>query len=146
MSKKITLSNKEVLDAYKFLQNLTLSAKASRGRSKLLKRLEEKNKEFNEDLKELQNRYFDAKEDGSFKTAHGMMLFKEDVTNDEKEEYSTAYNDLFDEKVVIEFGEYSKKYEDLFDGLENLTQDISGENANIYDKLLDEYEANKEEK
>ncbi len=146
MSKKITLSNKEVLDAYKFLQNLTLSAKASRGRSKLLKRLEEKNKEFNDDLKELQNQYFDTEEDGSFKTAHGQMLFKEEITNDDKVEYFKAYDELFKDEVVIEFGEYSKKYEDLFDGLETLTQEISGENANIYDKLLDEYEANKEEK
>lgn len=142
--KTIKINNINTAPIYNFLNSLELTGKASRGRSKFIKRLEEKNKEYLEDLAELQKEYFETDEKGDLITDDkGKLTFKDDLNF---EEYDTKYKDIGNEHAEISFGEYSTKYEAMFQALDNLDVPLSGQDAESYDNLMDAYEAEKETK
>ena len=142
--KTIKINNINTAPIYNFLNGLSLTGKASRGRSKFIKRLEEKNKEYLEDLAELQKEYFETDEKGDLITDDkGKLTFKDDLNF---EEYDTKYKDIGNEHAEISFGEYSTKYEAMFQALDNLDVPLSGQDAESYDNLMDAYEAEKETK
>lgn len=142
--KTIKINNINTAPIYNFLNSLELTGKASRGRSKFIKRLEEKNKEYLEDLAELQKEYFETDEKGDLITDDkGKLTFKKDL---DFEEYNTKYEDIGNEQAEIIFGEYSTKYEAMFQALDNLDVPLSGQDAELYDTLMDAYEAEKETK
>ena len=142
--KTIKINNINTAPIYNFLNSLELTGKASRGRSKFIKRLEEKNKEYLEDLAELQKEYFETDEKGDLITDDkGKLTFKEDLDFDE---YNFKYKGIENEQAEIAFGEYSTKYEAMFQALDNLDVPLSGQDAELYDTLMDAYEAEKENK
>ncbi len=144
--KTLKIKNRYIIAVSNLLNEIKLKNQASRGRNKLIDRLVEKNQDFQEDLTEIRKDYFQVGEDGNLKVKDGHILFKEDVTEEDKEELNKRVDELQDEIFEIAFVEHSKKYEALFDALNNLDDDLSGEKAIAYDVLLDAYEENEEEK
>lgn len=142
--KTIKIKNSSTAPIHNFLNGIALTGKASRGRTKFIKRLEEKNKEYLEDLAELQKEYFKTDENGDLIADDtGKLTFKDDL---DFEEYDTKYKGIGNEQAEIGFGEYSTKYEAMFNDLDNLDVPLSGQDAELYDTLMDAYEAEKENK
>lgn len=140
--KTIKIKNTDTAPIHNFLNSLALNGKASRGRSKFIKRLAEKNKEFLEDLESLQKEYFKTDDSGDLiADDEGKLAFKEELDFDE---YNTKYKGIENEYAEISFGEYSTKYEAMFNALDNLDVPLSGQDAELYDTLMTAYEAEEE--
>lgn len=131
---------------FTLLKDAKLKNQASRGRNKFLKRLEEKHKEFNDELTEIRKDYFQVDEEGNLKSENGTFIFKEEVADAEsKAEMNDRLKALEDEEFEVSFAEHSTKYEALFSALAHLDEELSGDKAVAYDELMDAYEANNTE-
>ncbi|SFH68537.1 DUF1617 family protein [Pisciglobus halotolerans] len=140
--KTIKLENKSIVPVFNFLQSVNLKAnKASRGRTQFSKRLEEKNKEFNEALDEIRKEYFEIDENGELIIENDKYIYKDES---QETEVNEKIKELNEEKFEIHFGEYSTKYENLFTALDNLEIELSGQDAFAYNELMDAYEANED--
>lgn len=144
--KTLKIKNRYIIVVSNLLNEINLKNQASRGRNKLIDRLVEKSKEFQEDLTEIRKEYFQVGEDGNLKAEDGRLVFKEDITEEDIEALNKSVEELQEESFEIAFVEHSKKYEALFDALNHLDEELSGEKALAYDVLLDAYEENGEEK
>lgn len=145
--KTIKLENQSIVPVFTFLQNVNLKAnKESRGRTQFIKRLEEKNKEFNEALTDIRKEYFEVGEAGEFKTVGEQLVYKEHVTTADKVLLNKQVEELNKEHFEIQFGEYSTKYDALFTALNDLEIELSGQEAFAYNELMDAYEANEDKK
>jgi hypothetical protein len=137
--KTIKIKNIETGQIFNFLQNLELKGKASRGRTQLMKRLDEKNKEFLADLTELQKEHFETDKNGDLISDENGML--NPLGEAEAREAETKGGELQQEVVEISFGEYSSKYEALFSALDELDVPLVGHQAEVYDTLMTAYES-----
>ena len=146
--KTIKLENSLLIPVFTFLQNINLKAnKASRGRTQLLKRLEEKSKEFNESLTEIRKEYFEVDGDSELVVNKGKYKFKDEENKKALEvELNDKVEKLNKEHFEIQFGEYSAKYDALFEALDNLEIELSGQEAFAYNELMDAYETNEDKK
>lgn len=146
--KSIKLKNNLMVAVFTLLKEAKLKNQASRGRNKFLKRLEEKNKEFNDELTEIRKDFFQVDEKGDLKVEDGQFIFKEEVDEhpEMKEDLDKRVKELQEETFEISFAEYSTKYEALFEALEHLDEELSGDKALAYDELMDAYENTEEEK
>ena len=146
--KTIKLENQLLVPVFTFLQSVNLKAnKASRGRTQLLKRLEEKSKEFNEALTEIRKEYFEVDENGELVVVDDQYEFKDKENKVTlKVELNDKVEELNKEQFEILFGEYSTKYDALFLALDNLEIEISGQEAFVYNELMDAYEVNEDKK
>lgn len=113
---QLTFENRQLPSVNKFLNEVNLSKRASRGRSKLIKRLSEKQEELVADLNEIKTEY----------------------TNES--DIETYGNELLKEKVIINVAEYPTQMRALYEAMENTEQDWQGQNAFAYDLLLDNFE------
>lgn len=148
--KKLTIKNKDLVPVFAFLQSLNLKGKATRGRTQLLKRVEEKSKEFNEELTEINTLYFKKDEDDEFIVNNGVYEF---IDKKKKKEANEKVKELHEEEVEILFGEYSTKLEYLFVALQAIEEEeeqysnieFSGQEAYGFNELMEAYERNEEE-
>ena len=138
MEKSIKIKNTEIIPTFEFLQDLELLAKASRGRNRLQARLAEKNKEFANDLMDIQKEYFKTNDDGDLITEDGKNLVP--IEGSDLQEFNDKVYELNDESAEIIFGEDSDKLEALFAALDDLQVPLSGQKALIYDMLMTAYE------
>lgn len=138
MEKSIKIKNTEIIPTFEFLQDLELLAKASRGRNRLQARLAEKNKEFANDLMDIQKEYFKTNGDGELITEDGKNLIP--IEGSDLQEFNNKVYELNDESAEIIFGEDSDKLEALFAALDDLQVPLSGQKALIYDMLMTAYE------
>lgn len=138
MEKSIKIKNTEIIPTFEFLQDLELLAKASRGRNRLQARLAEKNKEFANDLMDIQKEYFKTNSDGELITEDGKNLVP--IEGSDLQEFNYKVYELNDENSEIIFGEDSDKLEALFAALDDLQIPLSGQKALIYDMLMTAYE------
>lgn len=130
---KIELKNKELAPAINFLQSLNLKAKDSRHRSKLVKIINEAYGELGEEELKLMQEHGVADESG--------VLIKESDRDPKKvAEFKKEQNALMDELVVIEGGLYVKNIDEIPRILAEYDGEMSGVDAEIYDRLLDEFE------
>ena len=146
--KSIKLKNNLMVPVFTLLKEAKFKNLASRGRNKFLKRLEEKNKEFNDELTEIRKDFFRVDDEGKLKVEDGKFVFKPEVEKQPelKEDLNKRVKDLENEDFEISFAEYSTKYEALFEALEHLDEELSGDKALAYDELMDAYENIEEEK
>lgn len=136
---KITLKNKEIIPAINFLQKMELSAnKDSRHRSKLVSKLQDAFKEFSDDEKELMQVNNLLTEEGTLKTEDQRNV--EDVAA-----FNRDQEILREEEVVIQGGMYARNFDELPRIFENYDVVLSGDDAEIYDRLMDEFEKNEAE-
>ena len=144
--KTIKMRNIDVVPVFNFLDEIELVGKATRGRTKFLSRLEEKNKEYLEDLKVIRKEYFEVDEAGELKVdGEGNLTFLDNITDEDKKVLNERVLELQEETVEVSFTEYSTKYEAMFKDLDNLEIPLKGQDAYAYDLLMTAYEENEKE-
>lgn len=130
---KIILRNKELKTAINFLNAMNLRAKDSRHRSKLVKLLTKAFSELGDEEKKLMADYDLLDESGNLKAEGDRDLKK-------VAEFNSEQADLMEEEVIIEGGMYSRNFDEMPRILSEYDEVISGTDAEIYDKLMDEFE------
>lgn len=130
---KIELKNKELSTAINFLKGMTLQAKDSRCRSKMVKLLTTAFNELTDEEKNLMEENGLLNEDGELKKEN-------ELDNEKIKKFNKEQDTLMDEVVVIEGGMYAKNIDEMPRILENYTGELSGVDAEIYDRLMDEME------
>lgn len=141
--KKIIIKNEFIVPTFDFLKDIPLKTKASRGRTQFLKRLEDKQNEYNDFVKEINKKYFKVDDKNELIIEDEQYIFKKD-DDDFKQERTKEVMELLEEETEILFGEYSTKYESLFEALDNMEIELSGQEAIVYDLLMEAYEKNEE--
>ncbi|MFT8882666.1 MAG: DUF1617 family protein [Liquorilactobacillus hordei] len=139
MTKLIEFKNGELVAVGNFLAQAKLKGKASRGRTKLIKLIEEKNKEYNEERDTIRDPYFQVDEKGEKIVKDNNYVLKD---TSKGKDLDKELADLAEEIVGIEFTEYSEKFKALYDALNNYNYELSDTNAVIYDLILDKFEKN----
>lgn len=135
---KIELKNKELRPAINFLSGLVLKTKDSRHRSKLVKIISEALKEYAEEEKKLTEIHGLVDEAG--------ILVKESKRDPLKvAAFNKDQDALTEEVVVIEGGMYAKNIDEIPRILREFEGELSGSDAEIYDRLLDEFEKGNED-
>ncbi|URZ87559.1 hypothetical protein [Floricoccus penangensis] len=133
---QITLKNKELVPAVNFLQSLSLKASDSRHRSKFVKDLSKGIEDLSQSEQDLLSEIGLLNERGEVDESNQELV----------KEYNKVRKDLLEEKVVFDGGIHAKSLEMLSVILINLEIELSGIDAEIYDRLLDEFEKNLTEK
>ncbi|MDN2452517.1 DUF1617 family protein [Lactobacillus sp. UCMA15818] len=141
MSKLIEFENGELVAVGNFLAQAKLKGKASRGRTKLIKSIEDKNKEYNDEINTVRDPYFQVDEKGEKIVKDNKYILKDESKG---KELDKELADLAEETVGIEFTEYSEKIKALYEALNNYNYELSNADAVIYDLLLDKLEENYE--
>ncbi|MDV2618060.1 DUF1617 family protein [Lactococcus lactis] len=133
----LSLKNKELAPIINFLSAVELSPKASRCRSKLVKKLLEKHTELKEDLEDIIEKFGKRDDNGEIiRLENGNVDFSEDT----KEEGIKEQEELFDEEISINLDEIKKKVKFLVINLDQLDTKLSGYDAELYDLLMDKLE------
>lgn len=133
----LSLKNKELAPIINFLSAVELSPKASRCRSKLVKKLLEKHTELKEDLEDIIEKFGKRDDNGEIiRLENGDVEFSEDT----KEEGIKEQEELLYEEISINLDEIKKKVKFLVTNLDQLDTKLSGYDAEIYDLLMDKLE------
>lgn len=131
---KITLKNNELASAINFLEGMTLAAnKDSRHRTKLVKKIREAFVELSEEEKALMGK-FNLLDDG------GQLKEQKDQLQSDITAFNKEHAELMEEEVIIEGGMYARNFEEIPRILDEYDGMLSGKEAEIYDRLLDELE------
>lgn len=126
------MKNRDLAKAINFLNNLNLKGKDSRSRSKFIRLLEKYFEELKDDEIELLREFDLLDENGNI---------KQDTDNtDSIRLFNIEQEKLYSEKVVINCEDIIDRMITLKEVLENLDTELSGDDAYIYDYLLDEIE------
>ena len=133
----LSLKNKELAPIINFLSEVKLSPKASRCRSKLVKKLLEKHAELKEDLEVIIDKFGKRDEnDKIIQLEDGNVEF----SDDRKEEGIKEQQILLDEEVSINLDEIKERVKFLVSKLDKLDVKFAGNDAVIYDVLMDQLE------
>ncbi|MBO0413234.1 DUF1617 family protein [Enterococcus hulanensis] len=136
---QIILKNKELSSAINFLQSISLKAADSRHRSKLVSLLVKAYEEFSHYEKKLMDEFELLDENG--KLIDESKRVAEKVVAFNKEQFA-----LSEEEIFIEDGMFIKNLAEIPRILSEYDGELSGQDAEIYDRLLDEFEKNDTEK
>ena len=133
----LSLKNQELAPVINFLTALELSPKASRCRSKLVKKLLEKHAELKEDLEAIIDKFGKRDEnDKIIQLENGNVEFSDDG----KEEGIKEQQILLDEEVSINLDEIKERVKFLVSKLDKIDTKLSGYDAEIYDTIMDKLE------
>ena len=137
--KQIAIKNKELTAAISLMQKMELNRSDSRHRSKFVNILIEASKGWAEAEQELLRSYDALGENGKVKA---------EINADETlvAEILAEQQKLLDEEILIEGGMYTQNIDEIPRILNEYDGTLSGSDAAIYDRLLDEFEKNKEGK
>lgn len=129
----ITLKNKELVPTINFLQSLSLRPADSRQRSKFVKELSKALESYSEEEKALLK-------DLNLLDENDEILDVEKQDKDSVKIFNAEQVKLMDEEVVITGGIHEKNIAKIPKILNNLEIELSGIDAEIYDRLLDEFD------
>lgn len=133
---QLEFQNGELNPYINFLQNLELKAKASRGRTKLIRLLDAKVKEFNDDFQAIRNEFFQKDDNGKFiQDKDKNLIVKDGLTKDDAQK---AADELSKEKAIVIIDEYLEQIQAMYDALNDYEQTFEGVDATLYDNLLDQ--------
>lgn len=137
----LQVKNEAIVQFVTFLEKLELTPKASRVRTKLNKLLGLKIEELYKDELELLDRFGKKDEEGQLIEKDGSYSLIEESALHYHQEKSA----LLSETVHIEVKELHDKLPILMEELENSEEKISGQQAEVFDELMDllEEELNK---
>ena len=139
MTKILNFKNNQLEAMVNMLSNLSISGKASRGRSKLKEKLIDKLKEYNDEIEEARDPFFVKDKEGKRQVENNKYVFKNDK---DKKELVNALDEIGGEQASVEFTEYFEKFKALYESLDNYDHDLAGKDADCYDLLMDELENN----
>ena len=134
--KKLVFKKEEAQPLVAFLQEITLKNKVSRLRNKLIKKLTEIANETDEERIDLCKEHAEKDENGE------AIVEDDQYKVEDLEALNKEIQDLFQEEVAVEVGEYSSDFSPLFNYLDSeaFDMELSGVEANRYDRLLDIWE------
>lgn len=152
MKTTIEFKNSELAGLANILGGFKLKGKASLGRTVLIRKFAKKQEEFNDDLAEIQKKYFETKEDGSlrvFENSDGKLIPKSELA-DEKDpkklgeksakELDDEIKNLNNEVSIIDFSEYSPRFKALKVALEDYPYELESDSAVAYERVYDQLE------
>lgn len=126
------MKNRDLAKAINFLNSLNLKGKDSRSRSKFIRLLEKYFEELKDDELELLKELDLLDENGNIK--------QDTNDTDSIRLFNIEQEKLYSEQVVINCEDIIDRMNTLKEVLENLDTELSGDDAYIYDYLLDEFE------
>ena len=131
---KIEIENVKLGATGNFLYKLTLVRKQSRMRRKLIKLVDDRNKVYLEDLKELQEEH--AKKDKEGKAI--IRDNKYDIID--KDAFSSDLKELNEEKLVIEGGDHREMIRTIQEILRKFeNEEYGAQDSEIYDYLCEQF-------
>lgn len=137
---KITLKNYELFPAIEFLQSMELVANESRPVVKFVKLLKEALSGVQESQMALIEQYGVRDEKNELALTEDKSDYL--IVSEKQGDYEKQANALLNEEVVLEGGPFVKVIARLPTVLEKYDVKISGKDALVYDRLLDEFERN----
>lgn len=132
---KLKVMNGELKPYIEFLQGLKLKSRASRGRTKLVKLLDERQADYNAGLYELQKVYFKKDDDGNLISENNHYVFKEPS---QEPEAQAEMRKIQNEYTYIDVSDYPEQIRALHEALDKYGEDLEGVKATIYDTLMDQ--------
>lgn len=136
MTNTLVFKNYDLVPVGNFLGNLKLKNMASLGRSKLIKLIVAKNEDYQNDLNEIREQYFEKDQDGKFKTEKdGRKLVYKNTSK--KEEANQQFQNVSDDVAVIPIAEYSNKFKKLYEALQSYDGEFSNQDALLYELVMD---------
>lgn len=129
----LQVKNEAIVNLVTFLEKLELTPKASRVRTKLNKLLGSKVEELYKDEMDLLDRFGKKDGDGKLIQSDGAYSLIEDTAPN----YHQEKAELLSEIIHIEVRELHDKLPVLIEELENSEEKLSGQQAEIFDDLMD---------
>lgn len=137
---KIEIENGKLKPIGDFLYNLKLVRKQSRMRRRLIRLLDEKNKIYLDDRKELQEEHANKDEEGK------AIIKDEQYDIPDMDAFSNDLKELNKEKYIIEGGDNREMIRTMKVILKNLEdEEYEGVESEVYDYLCDEFKIDEEE-
>lgn len=131
---KIKIQNIYLVHVYNLLHGLKLKGQQSRARSKFMKLLERKMKEYQEEMDEIVKRYAKLDDEGN------------PIVNDEKYTildvpgYTKELKEVQEEFATIDYSEFTSQVSTVESIMNGLEDELEGDTAEAYDHLLDAFE------
>ena len=129
----LQVKNEAIVNLVTFLEKLELTPKASRVRTKLNKLLGFKVEELYKDEMDLLDRFGKKDEEGKLIQSDGAYSLIEDTALN----YHKEKAELLSEIIHIEVRELHDKLPVLIEELESSEEKLSGQQAEIFDELMD---------
>lgn len=137
---KIEIENGKLKLIGDFLYSLKLVRKQSRMRRRLIKLIDERNKIYLEDRKELQEEHANKDDEGK------AIIKDEKYDIPDMVAFSDSLKELNEEKYVIEGGDHREMIRTMKVILKNLEdEEYEAQESEIYDYLCDQFEIDEEE-
>ena len=135
----LTFKNGQLVAIGNTMAEFKLKGRASLGRTWLINRLEDLNKQFNADQLATQKNFFKTDEDGEFvyKEDKKTLILKDGYTMDEAQK---EFDQLVEEPVSIEISSYSARMKALFNALEAYPYEMEGQVAQVYALVFDQFD------
>lgn len=138
---KLKLQNALIVPSINLLQKVELKGKSSRARTKLIKLLASSMKDLNESEIALADENAQLDENGEIvRTDKGMAV----IDPAKVDTYRKQHNELLQETAEVEGATYAEHLDDCQSFLIDLDMELSGEDAEAYDALLDAIEEEKD--
>lgn len=134
-----SIENGSINSVIGFLGEVSLTGRASRGRTKLLQLLEPKIKDLGEFQEELVNKYVQVDEGGNPKMIEdgSDLLYKDEES---AVQYIGEFMELVSDVSSIDVSEYQPEMKSLLNGLLDYNGELSGQRAAIYDLICSKLE------
>lgn len=121
-----------------FVRNINLSGgKVNRARFRVLKLLNEKSQEVNEERIEVSKSYANLDKSGEPIILQDGNL---SIEQDKLVPFSNAQNELFKEESVLTIDDYKEQFQSLYEALLNYNDNLQGDNLISYGTLIDALE------
>lgn len=135
----LTFKNGQLVSIGNTMAEFKLKGRASLGRTWLINRLEDLNKQFNADQLATQKNFFKTDENGEFvyKEDKKTLILKDGYT---MEEAQKEFDQLVEEPVSIEISSYSARMKALFNALEDYPYELEGQTALVYALVFEQFD------
>ncbi|KON41182.1 hypothetical protein ADS73_00680 [Lactiplantibacillus plantarum] len=135
----LTFKNGQLVSIGNTMAEFKLKGRASLGRTWLINRLEDLNKQFSADQLATQKNFFKTDEDGEFvyKEDKKTLILKDGYT---MEEAQKEFDQLVEEPVSIEISSYSARMKALFNALEDYPYELEGQTALVYALVFEQFD------
>ncbi|WP_077621576.1 DUF1617 family protein [Sediminibacillus massiliensis] len=136
---QLKFKNYQLVSVQRFLYHMNFKkSKQTRARTKLIKLLDKKINEYQEDVKELIEKHGERDMGQLVEAKEGGYVLEN------KRAFEVDSKELSEEEVIIEGGEYVNNFKvlyDAIDAIEEFDNGLEGQEADGYDTLMDAFEA-----
>ncbi|RDF99958.1 DUF1617 family protein [Lactiplantibacillus plantarum] len=152
MKNTIEFKNSELAGLANILGDFKLKGKASLGRTVLIRKFSKKQEEVNDDLADIQKKYFETNKEGKLRVLEGGegKLIPKTEFADKKDpkklgekaakELDDEIKNLNNEVSIIDFSEYYPRFKALKVALEDYPYELESDSAIAYERVYDQLE------